>query len=474
MAKRKLIDHPTSARLRKFAQGGLSVVESDAIFVHLAGGCVRCQAQLEPHLRSALAPAEPPPAADRAPLDGYDRAVEAALASVLLHGSAAVEVRKRTRELLAGLRAGGRFEPPTPQERPPATGAGPASLRSRRARIFPYFDAALTHSWELREDDLRRMLELAHEAVALAPRLSEDGYAPAQVADFQARAWAELANAHRVGDDLPGAEAAMARAFEHLEQGTGDQLLAARVLSLHASVLGTASRFRAALQTLSQVQAIHLGRGDRHGAGRALIKASIYLGCAGLLDLALQTLEEGMAMIDNQLDPGLHANALLNHIELLVAAHRFGEARAELREHRSLVLSELGLLGRLIFKCLQARIEAELGNLDRAERAARAVYRRARRAGTRRLAAVFELELAAMRIRQGRLGEAQPLIESAVRTLREQQAPAELFALLQTGRELAAATAARVQLTADLLRQQDRFGRTHAGNRGERPERRER
>lgn len=484
-----LIDHPESERLRRFASGDLSAAESDAVVLHLMRGCSRCRVQLEPHLRSALSPAEPPAGAESAQLDGYDRAVEAALASVLLHGVAAVEVRKRTTELLASLRAGGSLAQPPPAATPPAADqaapatpsgprrsrdprhpqdAGTASLRSRRARIFPFFDAALIYSWELRQDDPRRMIELARYAVALAPTLGDDGYTPAQVADFQARAWAELANAYRVGEELARAEEAIATAFEHLGRGTGDQPLLARLLSLQASVLGTGSRFRAALEALSREQAIHLRRGDRHNAGRTLIKAAHYIGHCGLLELALRTLEEGMAMIDPELDPSLHVNALHNHIELLVYCDRFQEARVELRKHRSRLLAGEGLLFRLRLKGIEGRLEAGLGNLERAERAAMTAYRRSRKAGSRRLAAVFELDLAAVRIRQGRFGEAQPLIESAVGTLHELGAPAEIFAVLQTGRELAAANAAQVQLTADLLRHAGLFGLAHPGDRCER------
>jgi tetratricopeptide (TPR) repeat protein len=494
MEARKLSDHPEPERLRRFASGGLPAAESDAVVMHLMRGCSRCRAQIEPHLRSALAPADPPDplaAAGRAQLDGYDRAVEAALASVLLHGAAAVEVRKRTRELLAELRRGGSLPPPPPpgSAAPPAQteqaaaapatpprsrhspppqdprDAGLAALRSRGARMFPSFDAALIYSWELRQDDPRRMIELARYAVDLAPRLGDDGYAPAQVADFQARAWAELANAYRVGEEPSRAEEAIATAFEHLAHGTGDELLMARVLSLQASILGSASRFGAALEALSRVQAIHRRRGDHHNAGRALIKAGYHLGCAGLVELALQTVEEGMAMIDGEIDPGLYTNALHNRIELLVYCGRFHEARVELRKHRSRLLSDQGLLYRLRLKGIEGRLEAGLGNLERAERAAMTAYRRSRKAGSRRLTAVFELDLAAVRIRQGRFGEARPLIESAVGTLRELGAPAELFAVLQTGRELVAATAAQVQLTADLLRHPGRFGRVPRSDR---------
>src|SRR5262249_40762873 len=122
MQKIQRNDHPEPELLHRFALGDLSAAEADAVVMHLMRGCARCRAQVEPHLRTALAPAEPP-ASGEPTLDRYDRAVEAALSSVLLHGAAAVEVRKRTREILAKLRAGGDL---AALPLPPATAAPPA------------------------------------------------------------------------------------------------------------------------------------------------------------------------------------------------------------------------------------------------------------------------------------------------------------------------------------------------------------
>jgi len=275
------------------------------------------------------------------------------------------------------------------------------------------------------------------------------------VADFQARAWAELANALRVGEQLARADEAITTAFEHLAHGTGDELLEARLLSLQASVLGSRGRFRATLEALSRAQAIHLRRGDRHHAGRALIQAGYYLGYCGLPEAALRTVDEGMAMIDAELDPGLHVAALHNRVDLLVDTRRFQEARMQLRLHRSRLLGGQGLLNRLRLKVIEGRLEAGLGNLERAERAFRTARRRFRKAGSRRLAAMASLDLAAVLMRQGRLGDAQPLIEEAVEELVAIDAAGESLTalkLLQKSREVATLTVQQVQTVADLLR----------------------
>jgi len=491
-------DHPSPDLLRRFAMSDLAACEADAIADHLRRGCARCRSEVELHLPPELAQAAAPaiaaevggtaeaagaaiaadPAASPpAPLDAYDRAIESALASVRLHGTAAVEVRRRTHQILAELRAGDTpelpppsFEPTPPRRAPqpprgsagaPGAGGGGAPERPAPAapRRFPLFDAALRYSWELRQDDPVRMIELARFATRLAPALGEDGYTPAQVADFTARAWGELANAYRIGEQPALADEAIATAFEHRERGTGDEMLETRLLSLQASVLGSRSHFRAALEVLSRLRAIHLRRGDRHGAGRALAQAGYYLGYWGLSDVALRTVGEAMAMIDAEVDPDLYLNTLQTYIDLLVDCRQFQEASEQLRQHRHRLLAGQGLLARVRLKTIEGRLQVGLGNLERAARAFTTARRRFQVAGSRRLAALASLELAAVRMRQGRFGEANPPIEEAVDELVAIEATGEALTalqLLRTNHGISKLTAAQVQDAADMLRRSSR------------------
>jgi tetratricopeptide (TPR) repeat protein len=473
-------DHPSSDLLRRFAIGELAAAEADAIAVHLQRGCGLCRTEVETYLPIDLAlaaDATPPAAASEpsdptpAPLDAYDRAIEAALASVRLHGTAAVKVRKRTHQIMAELRAGDTPEmpPPSPRSAPAAPGQRPPQGSEGAAatapalpgtpRRFPLYDAALRTSWELRQDNPARMIELARFATRLAPTLGEDGYGPAQVADFEARAWGELANAYRIGDQPARADEAIAAALGHLARGTGDELLEARLLSLQASVLGSRGRFRAALEVLSRLRDMHLRRGDRHNAGRALTQAAFYLGYWGLSEVALRTVTEAMTMIDREVDPALHLDTLQNYINLLVDCHRFDEAREQLREHRSRLLSGQGLRNRLQLKFMEGRLENGVGNLEKAARAFVTVRRRHLKAGSRRLAALVSLHLASVRIRQGRFGEANPLIEEAIDELVAVEATGEALAalqLLRTSHGISQLTASQVQDVADMLRRSHR------------------
>jgi tetratricopeptide (TPR) repeat protein len=494
-----VIDHPGPKLLRKFALGDLSPGEADAVVVHLRRGCASCQAEVASHLRPLLVTAAHAAEVSREPLDAYDRAIDAALASIRLHRAAAVKVRLRTRETLAKLRAGGwpalladldGTPPATPPrlarpsgatkspgpdrtrspggngarspdlvEAAPAAAAPCRPAHSPRGRLYPLFDALLTRSWELRQDDLGQTIELAGHATRLAAALGDDGYTQRQVADFQARAWSDLANACRIADQPARAEEAMAGAFEHLRQGTGDERLEARLLSLQASLLASRGGLRSSLEALFRAQAIHLRHGDRHLAGRALIQAGFNLGASGLPEPALQAVEAGLELVDAELDPDLCLVALHNRIDLLSDSGRLEEARHELRRHRTRLIEGQGVLNEARVSSVEGRIEARLGNLESAEQAFLATRRLALQAGAKRLAAMAGLDLAAVWMVRGHLGESQALIGQAVEVLVAIDAPshvAEALLRLLPGRQLAAVTAAQVQAAADLVR---RLGR---------------
>ncbi|MBV8201740.1 MAG: hypothetical protein JOZ15_14050 [Acidobacteria bacterium] len=452
LAKESKVDHPAREQLQRFALGELADAEMDAIALHLLRGCSRCRSEVEPYFSSILDEPDPGPAPQE--LDAYDRAIEAAFSTVRLHGAGAVQVRKRTHRILAELRAGDVPELPPPSAPLTATS-------SRTLGRYPLFDAALRHSWELRRDDPARMIQLTRFAARLAPMLAEEGYSPAQIADFQARAWAELANAYRIADEPVRADEAMAAAFEHLARGTGDELLEARLLSLQASVHASRGRYRATLELLSRLRSVHLRRGDRHNAGRALIQASHYLGHWAFSAAALRAVEEGMAMIDPRIEPDLLLLGIQNRIDLLVDCGRFEEASGQLRLHRSRLRTGLGQLDRLRLKVTEGRLEVALGDLDRAAKAFVTAQRGFLDKGSRRMAALGELELAAVRLRQGRLNEARPLIEEALGELAAMDATGEAVYELKvlrasTGAEAMTISAAQVQALANVLRRSGR------------------
>ncbi len=97
-------------------------------------------------------------------------------------------------------------------------------------------EALLRLSFEERYRDPQRMLLLALAARLAAEELDPEGLGAGLVADFQARAWAEIGNAYRVNEQFDLAEAALGRSQALLEDGTGDILLLARLADIKASL----------------------------------------------------------------------------------------------------------------------------------------------------------------------------------------------------------------------------------------------
>src|SRR4051812_17595561 len=118
------------------------------------------------------------------------------------------EDRARAEPLLSQLRGGSRsWQDLTAPER-------------RVLSRGPLIDFLLETSYSLRFEDPQGMLYLARAACAVADRMSPRRYGRQVVADLRARAWVELANSHRVMDDLEDAGVAYARAQALVGDGT--------------------------------------------------------------------------------------------------------------------------------------------------------------------------------------------------------------------------------------------------------------
>jgi hypothetical protein len=85
------------------------------------------------------------------------------------------------------------------------------------------------------------MVRYARAAALVATNLDKRRLGKNRWFDLNARAWGELANAHRAADDLDKAGEAFDRAFELLRHGTGDKTIKTRLNDLQASYYGTST-----------------------------------------------------------------------------------------------------------------------------------------------------------------------------------------------------------------------------------------
>jgi tetratricopeptide (TPR) repeat protein len=402
-------EHPTPQELEGMAWNRVSGDRIREILLHVLNGCASCKAALAPHFGALFGLVEPPePVLSAQEEERYDAAVGRACSNVLARARELREARRRE------VCADSSFEA-LPRVPEPLQGV-------------PLFESLLQQSWALRHENPGEMVRLAERARGLAESMRLSDLSPQALADLQCRAWVELGNAYRVADDLSAAERALGRATERFLEGTQDDLLAARLFSVQASLLSDGRRFNLAETALDLVVGIHQRRGDLHEAGRALLKKGIVAGYQGRAEEALQLITRGLQELDEERDPRLVHMALHNHAILLLDTGQLREARIALWQARARGLDPGGRVNELKVRWLEGRINLALGELERAEAAFREVKLGFADARLVYKAALTGLELGAVLLRRERPEPAAEEILTA----------ADIFMSLGIGREASA------------------------------------
>jgi len=230
-------------------------------------------------------------------------------------------------------------------------------------------ESLMARSQACRWQDPEQMVLLAERAVSAAESVDPNEYGRELVADLRARAFAELANAHRVSDDLESAERTLRRAVEWSARGTQDPLLLARIMRLTAALRSAQRRFDEALCLIDSCYTIYERHGDRSNAGRALISKGLYVGYDNDPEGAIRFLEAGLSMINPATDPKLVLSAVHNLVGFLADCGRFTEARRILQRAQPAYAAEGDRLALIKMRWLEGRIAAGLGQTAEAEQA---------------------------------------------------------------------------------------------------------
>jgi tetratricopeptide (TPR) repeat protein len=397
--------HLTPEELQTLCEGQIADEKRlRTVLRHLAGGCTKCRAALpEPDrllLDQALEGIFLSPAEEGSSLeDAIGRAYRAALR----HDRHLQRQRKAgVRKVLSLLET---------------KGIEAVERAWRPLGDLAVFEALSEKTWSLRHEDPPQMLLFAREALKAAKRLDAVRYGPRPVADWQARAWAELGNACRVADQLGEARACFERAINLVDLGTGDPGLKICLFDLQASLAADLGEFREACWALTFVHQYHLGRGDLHLAGRALISKGIYTGYAGHRDGALKLLQEGLLMVTEEREPSLVLSAVHAQLWFLVESGEFNDAKRFHLQHSRLFLATVGKLNGLRLTWLMARTYAGLDELGAEERF-REVKAGFEEIGRPYDAALASLDLVSLLISRKRVREARELLRGAAQTFK--------------------------------------------------------
>jgi tetratricopeptide (TPR) repeat protein len=445
--------HPRREALEGFLLSRLPAAEAKALVSHLLGGCERCQDEMSPLATSMFTPdTAPEPRLSASEENAYDLAISAAFTKALARDQALTAGREsaehRAEEI---LRAVHRSEAPALPE---------------GAISWGLCELLLAKSRELRHTDPAGMLQLADLARRAADRLDPAAEGDDQRTDMQARAWGELANAYRINDDFPQAEAAMACALDLRTQGTGDPLLYARIADLNASLLCDQRRFKEAFRMLDLAYAIHQRHSDGHEVGRTLILKGLYTGYAGKPEEGLQLLVQGLPMIDRARDSKLVFHTLHNILLFRVELGEYEAAQRQLQRMRPLYAEHAAWLDLVKLHRLEGEIAAGLGDLVTAEATFQQIRQDLDEAGHAYQASLVSLDLAGVWMREGRTAEVRGLVSEMVTTFRVLGAEREALSalhLLRDALERDQATLEILRLVGGILRRLQNEPATRAG-----------
>jgi tetratricopeptide (TPR) repeat protein len=351
--------HPTIFELNAFGRSRLPGAQGRAVLRHLREGCGRCRAALSAHLALWL---------DEGP------AAEARASDPRRHGKALVA--EHLRAAARAFRAASKLRRPTDANvdvdhaRAILEAEGPAAIGRMPRRLLgaAAVEALLQATSTLGAPDPRLRLRFAELAYDLAHRDPSD---ERRARELRCRAGVELANAHRVLNDLRLAQEELDRAREELLRGGAhDPLVAARLLVIQGVVMNDRWNLAAAHETLSAAIRIYRRRGlildlaQVAGVSRANVLVN-----SGKLEDALHWRSEAVQAIDREREPVGAAVALHGMSVALLRLGRWREALDIQRRERAFLAAHCHGRNASGVEQVEGRLLSRAGDLPGAVRA---------------------------------------------------------------------------------------------------------
>ncbi len=349
----------------------------------------------------------------------------------LIHNRRIQEARRQAAEIWKE-----RLKPLSPRQRRLLV------TRVRRYQVWAVAEALCHASEEAASDRADRALELAELAVLVAQLAPGDELWRKRLLGY---CLGFLANAKRVANDGPGAEAAFVRARELWQAGApADPGILAewRLLDREASLHRDQRRFAQSLELFDRALAV----APRSAAGRVLINKAVALEHMGEAALAIAALREAAPLIDEGREPrqifGLRFNLSVNLCHL----DRFAEAEALLPEVRRLAVSLRNQLDLVRVVWLGGKVAAGFGRTVEALAAFEQVRRKFQALRMAYDYALVTLELSVLLLTLGRRLEVQEIAREMVWIFEAEGIHREALAALALFRDAALGE----QLTAEL------------------------
>jgi tetratricopeptide (TPR) repeat protein len=166
------------------------------------------------------------------------------------------------------------------------------------------FEAVLDRSRSTARNDPVQAVDLAHLALTIAELLDPQVYSDAATHDYRTQACTCLGNTKRLVGDFRGAQECLSSAEALLQEGSGDPLDKASLISIRASLLTDLGSLEEATDLLEVAVRCARRIRDKHLEGRYRIQQSSSIGWIDpVRGLALA--EEGLSLLDLHRDPHL-------------------------------------------------------------------------------------------------------------------------------------------------------------------------
>lgn len=339
---------------------------------------------------------------------------------------------------------------------------GAQILLARNSGLFGRLEVAqglIAASFSLRHSHPRRMLDLALAAVRVGRALPPAAGPPRLLADLRAESWMVLANALRINSRLRAAEGAYRRARAHLQAGSGDALLQAKLAYFLAALRTVQGQFSEALDLYREAGRLYEKLGELQLAGEVLVSIGRAHRLAGDLRQALRCLHAGLQRIETGREDQLGLITIHLIAEVLNDAGQPEDAVAALREAAPLIDLCPGDVLLLRLQWFEGKLLSKLGREAEALRRLEAVRRAFLNLRLPLDAALAALDLAALHARRGEGERVATLAGEMLPVFRAQEIHREARLALLLFARAAQAGRATPEAIARWTRRAERQGR---------------
>ncbi|HVR99837.1 MAG TPA: hypothetical protein VMW27_24650 [Thermoanaerobaculia bacterium] len=399
--------HASEDMLRRFFRSELTRQDSIALVQHLIARCPQC-------LDTAVAVGAQEgfiltregfePETVSGDLDLY----RAGFLNALRSGDAAQ--MRRAVEKLRGIGLFAELEEETREKRLEMIRDDP------RFHSWGLFTRLLGKSREYSFNDPAGGVHLAMLALAVVETLDPEEFKPALLADYRTSALALLANARRMAADFQGARVEIRRGWETLQEGTGDPMEEANLVSMEASLLCDLGLFEEAVSRLDRAIAIYREIGDNNRTARVLIQQGWVAGCIDPLE-GISMMQDALGLVDAAEHPRLELCARHNLVWFLNDTGQAQEALVLLELSRPLYDDFADAWTRLRLHWVEGRIARTLGHLAEAESTFRLVWYEFEAKGMHFELTLLSIDLAEVYSAQRRFKPAVQLVEELLPVL---------------------------------------------------------